>query len=170
MTRRVGRGYSWPAFTRGNEVALRHGAWSPRKIDPLASELVESVSRQVEWWRPADMPSVWAWARTEARVQLLTEWLAERGDLDDDGNVRAAADLLTRLEARAQSLRSALGLDPTSRARLGRDVAAAEVDLAGLRVEGRRIIEARGFGSAHHTTDDDSEAPADVQGPMEANQ
>ena len=120
-----------PDFTPGNTVALRHGAWSPRTVEPLAAELVEAIAGTVDWWKPADMPSVWAWARTEARCQLLTEYLAVHGgDLDDDGSVRAAADLLTRLEARAESLRSKLGLDPLARARLGRDVASTQVDLA----------------------------------------
>ena len=51
------------------------------------------ASTTVDWWRPADRPAIWAWARTEARVQLLTEWLAGKGgDIDDDGTVRPAAE------------------------------------------------------------------------------
>lgn len=126
------RGYSWPPFEKGNEVAVRHGVYSPRRVDPLARDLVELVARDVDWWHDCDRPAVWAWARTEARVQLLVEWLAERGDLDDTGAVRPASELLTRLEARAESLRARLGLDPLSRARLGRDTAAGMVDLARL--------------------------------------
>ena len=57
------------------------------------------------------------------------------GDIDDiDETVRPAADLLARLSARCESMRSKLGLDPLSRARLGRDVAASKVDLAKLRI------------------------------------
>jgi len=125
------RGYSWPPFAPGNAAAVRHGAFSPRKVDPLAEEIVQAIEGSVTWWRPCDRPSIWAWARTEARVQLLAEWLADRGDLDDvDDTVRPAADLLTKLEARAESMRAKLGLDPLSRARLGRDTAAGAVDLA----------------------------------------
>jgi hypothetical protein len=40
--------------------------------------------------------------------------------------------LLDRLEARAESLRARLGFDPLSRARLGRDTVASELDLARL--------------------------------------
>jgi len=59
-------------------------------------------------------------ARCEARIQLLTEYLTDAGgDLDDDGGVRAAADLLTRLESQAMNHRARIGLDPLSRARLG---------------------------------------------------
>jgi phage terminase small subunit len=138
------RRYSWPPFEPGNSVALRHGAYSPRRVDPLAAELVERVLADTDWLRPCDRPAVWAWARAEARVQLLAEHLAANGgDLADDGSVRPAADLLSRVEAQAQRMRSVLGLDPLSRARLGRDVAATRVDLEALRAEGQAMLDAR---------------------------
>jgi hypothetical protein len=125
------RGYSWAPFRPGHTLSTRHGAYSPRKVDPLAAELVERTAPTVTWWQQCDMPAVWAWARVEARIQLVTEYLAEvGGDLTDDGEVRAAADLLTRLESQAMNHRARIGLDPLSRARLGRDVAATQVDLA----------------------------------------
>ena len=53
-------------FRPGNLVALRHGAYSPRRVEPLAQELVDVVLAdpstaclQAARWRPA----VWAWAR-----------------------------------------------------------------------------------------------------------
>lgn len=126
------RNYTWPPFEPANTAAEKHGAYSPRRVDPLAATLIEQVT-DLDWLRPCDRPSLWAWARTEARVQLLHEFLLDRGgDLDDDGSVRPAAELLTRLERHAESLRARLGLDPLSRARLGRDVAASQVDLAKL--------------------------------------
>jgi hypothetical protein len=122
----------------GNMRDLHHGGYSPRKVDPLAAEILEhqlAVSPpylREPHWRPA----LWAWARTEARVQLVTEWLAQRapdgvGDLDDK-RTTAAHNLLHRLEAHATQLRGRLGLDPLSAARLGRDVAASNVDVAQL--------------------------------------
>ena len=96
-------------------------------VDPLAEEMVAAIASTVDWWRPCDRPAVFAWARVEARVQLLTEWLADKGgDIDEeDETVRPAAELLTRLEKSAESMRS----------RLGRDVAASQVDLARLWAE-----------------------------------
>jgi hypothetical protein len=127
------RRYSRAPFRPGNNAALRHGAWSPRRVEPLAAEYVETAVERANWLRDCDVPAVWAWARTEARVQLLSEWLADRGgDLDDEGGVRPAAALFDRLEARAESLRARLGFDPLSRARLGRDTVANELDLARL--------------------------------------
>lgn len=129
-------------FEPGNEVSLRHGAWSPRKVDPLAKELVDAVLEdpatsylQAAHWRPA----VWAWAQAEAQVQLLTEWLATKGEATGDGvgdlkdeGVSRAYILLHRAAARATTGRTRLGLDPLSAARLGRDRNAAAVDMAKL--------------------------------------
>src|SRR5215207_2064540 len=58
------RGYSWPAFEVGNWAGLRHGAVSPRRVDPLAAELVEGLLER----RPdlADFPeATWAGGRAE---------------------------------------------------------------------------------------------------------
>ena len=63
--------------------------------------MVEQIGPDINWWQPADWPAVWAWARCEARCELLHEWLAERGDLDDQHNVRPATDLLLRLSKQA---------------------------------------------------------------------
>jgi hypothetical protein len=139
------RGYSWPPFEKGNEKALRHGAYSPRRVEPLAAELVEAMRAQVVaegsttgyLAEPSFQFSLWAWARAEAKVQLLEEYLADRGSvgLDADGEVSGAAKLLVRYEATAERARDRLGLSPLARARLGRDVAAASVDLAAIAAE-----------------------------------
>ena len=47
------------------------------------------------------------------------------------------------MEARAESLRSKLGLDPLSRSRMTRDTAAASVDLGKIMAAGQAIIDAR---------------------------
>lgn len=132
-----------PPFEPGNEVAVSHGAYSPRKVAPLAQELVAAVladSSLPYVSAHAYRPAVWAWARAEAQTQLLTEYLEAKGaetadgvgDLDDE-RVRSAYLLLHRAEARATTGRTRLGLDPLSRARLGKDVAqgaAANADVA----------------------------------------
>jgi hypothetical protein len=139
-------------FAEGNELGLRHGAFSPRRVDPLASELVDLVLNdpatqylQAAHWRPA----VWAWAKAEAQVQLLEEYLARRaedagdgvGDLGDE-RVRSAYLLHHRASSRAMSGRRQLGLDPLSAARLGRDKAAAGVDMAQLMAQLHRMEQA----------------------------
>ena len=92
--------------------------------------------------------ALWAFARAEAQVQLLTEYLIKAGE--DAGNgigdldaerVKAAYLLLHRAEARAMSGRTRLGLDPLSAARLGRDQAATGADMARVMSELHRLAQ-----------------------------
>ena len=131
------RRYSWPPVEAGNTVSLKHGARSPRIYEPLARDLLEQVRPAVTWWTTADEPTIWAWAIVESRAHLIRTWLEDRGsEVDEEtGDVLGASRQLDRLDARCESLRSKLGLDPLSRARLGRDVAAGKVDLARLMAE-----------------------------------
>lgn len=119
----------------GHELSLQHGAYSPRKVDPLARDLVELVLQDPDTAylkAPSYRAELWAWARAEARVQLLEEYLAQRaGDeaIADPGDPRVASASLElhRASARAASARTRLGLTPLARARLGKDVAQGEV-------------------------------------------
>jgi hypothetical protein len=104
-------------------------------------------------------------------VQLLTEYIAVKaeaagdgiGDLDDD-RVKAAYLLLHRAEARAMSGRARLGLDPLSQARLGRDRAAASVDVAQLMAQLHRL-EAQGVDVLAGVTEGaDAEGDDDDEG------
>jgi hypothetical protein len=120
-----------PPFPPGNELAVQHGAYSPRKVDPLAREILEAVLSDPETaylQAPRYAAARWAWARAEAEAQLLTEYLAARAKETDDGigdleqrRVRTAYLLLHRAEARAADGRKALGLDPRSWVALKRD-------------------------------------------------
>jgi hypothetical protein len=132
-----GHQYRWPS---GNEVSLRHGAYSPRRVDPIATDILEQTLADPDVaylksarWRPA----LWSWAKAEAQCVLLDEYLAARGEEPGDGvgdltdpRVLSAYALLHRAETRAASGRGRLGLDPLSASRLGRDKAAAALDVA----------------------------------------
>ena len=117
------RHYKWEPFQPGHELSMRHGAWSERRVAPLAARLVAEVVEGNSYLQDAAYASaLQSWGRTEARIELVTTYMLEHGDLDGDGSVRPAADLLNRLEARAENLRARLGLDPLSRSRLGLNV------------------------------------------------
>jgi hypothetical protein len=141
------RGYVWENFTAGNEAALTHGAWSDRKVSPVAAEFLQGVLAQVQedpqfehLATPMFRPALRAWARCEARIELLSTWLDAKqtdlvpGDLDSEEELRPAAMLLARLEGQALKHRAQLGMDPLSFARLRRDAGSAVVsfDLAKL--------------------------------------
>jgi hypothetical protein len=125
------RGYSWPPFEKGNTQPEKHGAYMSRRVDPVAKDLVERVLDQVAYLTdPSYEGAVWAWGRAEARVLVLSSWLDEHGPLDEDGVPRPALAALLQFERLASNHRTRLGLDPLSRAQLGRDVAAQNLDLA----------------------------------------
>jgi hypothetical protein len=97
-------------------------------IDPIAAQLVEAITADetVPYLQtPVYQAAVWAWARAEARVMTLTEWLANQrpAEVNEDGSIPAALTALERWEKIAANARSRLGLDPLSRARLGKDLA-----------------------------------------------
>lgn len=154
-----------PPFQPGHELSTQHGAHSPRKVDPLAKELADGLLADPAMTfahAPAFRPAVWAWARAEAQVQLLSDYLEQRGkggvgDLADE-RVKTAYLLLHRAEARALSGRRQLGLDPLSRARLGKDVAQgrqadAATELTRMREEHESNL--RNPPTEHHEPGDD---------------
>lgn len=139
---RPARGYKWEPFQPGHTLSLRHGAYSPRMVDPLAAEILQGFladSQCVYLTAPKFRLALLALCRAEAQTQLLTEWLAKRaeaagdgvGDLADD-SIRSAYLLLHRAESRADRSRARLGLDPLSAARLGQRIVGAAADMARL--------------------------------------
>jgi hypothetical protein len=141
-----------PPFPKNHELSMRHGAWSPRRVNPLASEMVEVVlqmaaadgSTVAYLADPTYQPALIAWGRAEAQQDLIEQYLEERGPIDEDGGVRPAADLLERVARRAERMRSRLGLDPMSRATLARDLAMAQSghELDRLKVLGQALLDA----------------------------
>lgn len=141
-----------PPFPRGHELSLRHGAWSARHVQPVAAEILQSVldDPACEYLTaPRFAAELQAWAVAEARCRLLECYIAKLvgesgdgvGDLADEAT-RSAWALLHRCETRAQSGRDRLGLSPLSAARIGRDKAAASVDMAQLMAQLHKLEQA----------------------------
>lgn len=123
-----------PPFAPGHELSLKHGIYSPRTVDPRAAELVEGVLADPELGylaQPRFRAAVWSWARAETRVQLLEGWLSDHDSIgvDGDGGVLPVLVALRGWVMTASKMLTRLGLDPASAASLGRDVAAAQVDV-----------------------------------------
>ena len=154
------RRYSWEPFRVGNEVRLRHGARSERRVDPVAAELVEALLAD----RPdlATYPeAVWAWARAEGRCLLFADWHAQVGYLDEDGNVRGGGHVATA-ENTAARLRERLGLDPVADVQLQKAKAEAVhlvADLEAIRERGRVVLERR---RAELAVGEDMSGPGEV--------
>lgn len=171
----VARGYSWPPAEVGNTLAETHGARSERRVGPLA-RAIEVEARAGSNWPgylgdPVYSAAVTAWARAEAVCELLWRWLEEQDPADllvesrseeseetrergrsrrvsTSRRVASVLDQLNTWQARASNHRQRLGLDPLSRARLGKDVTAAQVDIATLLSDLRERAEAQAVSGA----------------------
>lgn len=122
------RGYAWPPFEAGNEAALTHGAYSPSRVEPLAIgfvELIHANPNLPHLQAAAFSFELWAWARAEAQVQLLTDYLGNGFDSLGDKRDNAARLLLKEAENRAAKFRNSLGLNPLSLAKIRKDMAIA---------------------------------------------
>jgi hypothetical protein len=130
--------------------------------------------------RPAFRHSVWAWAKAEARAQLVDDWLDEQstdempGDLSE-GDPRAATAWSARLNNQAESLRARLGTDPNAMARLlasfAVGVPGGDDVLAALRAEGARLVAAHDVAlepaTANGSPDGDDMAPVNASDELE---
>jgi len=143
-------------------VSVTHEARSERSVGVLAERFVSALLADPGTpdyvGEPSYRYAVEAWGRAEAIVALLAEWLSgmdveaaltevtesEETERRSKGKtsrqlksrrVASVVDQLHRHETRAMQLRARLGLDPLSRARLGKDVAASRLDLARLWAE-----------------------------------
>ncbi|MBT8159320.1 MULTISPECIES: hypothetical protein [Arthrobacter] len=118
-----------PPFAPGNELAVKHGARSPRKVDPVAEALaVELLADDALAYlrAPRFAAAVQAWAQAEAKVALVADWLDGMGmeQATQSGQGRMSPlELWRKLDSAAAGHRARLGLDPLSAARLGKDVA-----------------------------------------------
>ncbi len=139
-----------PPFPAGNQTAASHGAFSPRRVGPVAERIREDLlaSEDCPGWLHEERfaAGLEAWSQAEAMAQLIREWidgqdldeaLSEITTADEDetrpapGGVRRtlrqrrrapALEALAKWMTRAQSLRNDLGLTPKAYASMARDV------------------------------------------------
>jgi hypothetical protein len=138
-------------------MSATHGARSPRRVGEMAAAITAELLgdpgtpdylRDRTW-----QYAIAGWAEAEAIVRLLriyvaehdlmdamTEYITEEEDtvmrgpktkrLTTGRRVHSVIDQLHKAEMRAMTARSKLGLDPLARARLGKDIASQNFDLA----------------------------------------
>lgn len=157
--------YSWPPFTAGHELSLKHGAHSPGKLRPIVDELLVGLAEVAPWSSvPAFRPVVEAWAFAEAKAISYRRWFDERGLEDDKGQPLAGLEQWDRAERRAANLRVELGLTPSSLARLmatyaGVDQEASAVGAAAVAAVGAGLRAKRALGPGVEQGLDGVDAP-----------
>jgi hypothetical protein len=162
------RGYSWPPFEPGNDAALTAGHRSPERVGPIAQHLAEQIVKlpNLEYLaEPRFGAAVLAWARSEAVVMLLTNWIARMSteEATTPPSKRSQTEpfeLLRRYESAAATHRARLGLDPMSAAKLQRELVemSATARYAGLdrvREQGAAARERRRMTAIDVPSDDD---------------
>ena len=100
---------------------MRHGAYALLKLGPRVDELADVIREDVPMMRPADEVSIRLLATSLAQLERALAAL-EQAEPASLPSLEADA---ARWVGRAASLADELGLNPTSRARLGVDVAQA---------------------------------------------
>ncbi|QIK49652.1 hypothetical protein P9A14_02505 [Gordonia hongkongensis] len=128
------RGYSWEQFKPNHTKSLKHGAYSERMIAPLAAEIANELLETYPRLR-GFREAVLEYARIDAQVERLQAHVDEHGELGEDGDPTGAAKLLLRTRVHLANRADSLGLTPLANARLGKDNAAAQFDLAKLFAE-----------------------------------
>ena len=141
-----------PPFQPGHELSLHHGAYSDRKLAPVVEQVLADVLDDPACGyltAPRFAAELRSWAVNEARCRLLESYLAKLAEASGDElgdptseRTQAAWSLLHRCETRAQSGRDRLGLSPAAAARLGRDKAAAGIDVAMIMAQLHKLEQA----------------------------
>ena len=146
------------AFAKGNELAVTHGAYSEGVVQPLVEERLEAYLADPELpeyvKKASQRFTLRSLARVEVRLELIYEAIEEM-TLEDSlsevaetkervtgantpaqkrvARTRKRADLderARRWETYRLNLLKELGLTPMAQTKMGRDVAATQVDLA----------------------------------------
>jgi hypothetical protein len=125
------RGYSWPPFEPGNTAAVTHGAHSAGIVDSLAAEYAQAAVDAAPYLALDRFAfALSAWARAEARCELLSRHLDRHGVLNNRGTPRQSIlRVLGTSERAAAHGRDALGLSPESAARIAAMIRAGGADL-----------------------------------------
>lgn len=123
------RGYTWPPFEANNTAAVKHGAHSKRLITPIAAATANTLMETYPRLR-GFREAVLEYARVDAQVERMQAWVDEHGEIDTEtGEPTGTQRELLRTRKHLMNLADRLGLTPLANARLGKDTAAAQVDL-----------------------------------------
>jgi hypothetical protein len=120
-----------PPAPQGNTRNLQHGAFAEVSLAGPRAEILEALSaaapvKDATGAVPlADAATLELAARAVARMRSIDDWLAEHGEIDDQGNVREAVRHADRVTKTAAGLLSKLGMNPRDRAALLGDAALA---------------------------------------------
>lgn len=120
----------WPDrhadFEPGNDLAVRHGAYSPKLVDEDAAGLVGWLKHEYPHLAGGRFDVVlWNFARVQVQVERASAWLLEQGWLTKGGQPKHVHQDLRLWLRLAAELARELGISPAAAASVERDLAAA---------------------------------------------
>jgi hypothetical protein len=113
---------NYPAAPKGNTRTVTHGHSAMLALAPRSAEIAETLKPLVPTYCESDEPALRLLSLQLARIEAAGEYLAENGLLDESGVPRPVLRVLSTTENSAARLMDALGMTPTSRAKLGVDL------------------------------------------------
>jgi hypothetical protein len=113
----------------GNQLARKHGGYSLLGIGDRATRIADEIRETMPARADADEPVLLLLATTLARIERANAALIAT---DDTSSRQRLSDDLRSWINTARRLANDLGLTPTSRARLGLDIAATQRSLSVL--------------------------------------
>lgn len=140
-----------PPAPLGHTRTLIHGGRAEalyRDVDAETHELIDALGDTAPVRDPdgsvpaADAAMLEVAARLLRRYRRVSGWLDLHGRISEAGEVKPAADLELRIERALAAALDALGMTPTSRAKLGLDLqrtAASAEELEAARVARERL-------------------------------
>jgi glutathione S-transferase len=131
------RGYSWPPFEKGNDAALRHGAYALLKLTPRAEELAAALRELVPAYAPSLEPGLQAAGMVGAQCEAAGLALAEASPGD---RLRLEQDFRAWLRLWLRYLES-FGMTSLSQARLGLELVQAKGAAAAAYLTEKRATE-----------------------------
>lgn len=139
-----------PDFEPNNDVARKHGGFSPKAIEAKGDELAPGFGAYLAEHTPYTAGDEFApmrlnYLRSLAVVELLTASVVETAAAKGAASVplRRFETLLASLRGEREAL-AQLGLTARTKAAMALDVASTEHTLAALQEEGRAILAAVG--------------------------
>lgn len=158
-------GNQWRAKP-GNELSMKHGVNSPRRVEPIARQVVKELRAvpELDWLHaPRFKDLLWAYARQVARRQLLEAYLATltmEQATDSEGGKVSMMDLSRQLSVRESNLAERLGILPYVPDDVRAEIAAARKTLARraerekLQRDLRESLAQQWFGESRHDEGD----------------
>jgi hypothetical protein len=148
-----------PPAPKGHKRSVKHGGRAtpePRRQAALEAQICDALPvRGPDGGPPVhDLIAVRLLAIALCRLETCTAYVTKHGQFFKGGRVRPAVELEDKLAARVSSLADKLGMTPTSRAKLGLDLARTQVDLATLMSDATEARRTRDANTIEGTASD----------------